>query len=310
MTNELKGKKLGPYLLLDQIGRGGMSEIYKAKAPHMENKMVVLKVIRKEYMYDSDFINLLKSEAETVTKLHHKNLVEVYSFSKHKDLHFIAMEYVEGTTLKKLFSINWAKESLLPVSVVCFVTREVCEALSFLYNFEIQKGKKLGILHTDLADRNILMGLDGSVKLIDFSVEQTALNIKSMVTEGAWGQMGEMAPERLKGDPFDVTSDIFQLGIMLHIHFLGYSPFGDKRGFHLYAAIREINVTEDKLPDSLNPELKKILVKALAREPKDRFQSAVELGDSLAQFMEKHYPNFSAQDISTYVKQTLQKNPA
>lgn len=302
MSLETFPKKFGPYLLLEKVASGGMADVFKAQTP--EHQTVALKRLKKIYMYDQDFIDLLSSEAETARDLRHPGLVLIYNFDCIEDYPFLTMEFIDGLSLQHLYSISKNSDRLLPIPMVAFIAREVCRPLDYLHHFSSEHQDK--IIHTDLTARNILISREGQVKLIDFSATQTAVNQEQNPTQGYWGRMQDIAPERLQGDPLDVASDVFQLGLILYTQLIGQHPFQGKIGFPLYVAIREVDISEKTLPKTLHPELRNLLIKSLAREPANRFSSAEELGGALEAYLKKEHPDYGQVDLAREVRGILE----
>lgn len=297
MQPEALPRDLGSYRLLEMIGKGSFCKIYKAEAPDPYPKIVALKQVTPKYMYDSDFVQMLRSEAETLTQLSHPNLIHMHGFFMEGAIPFAVMEYVEGPSLLRLYKNALAQQQLLSRPAVLWIAREVCAALAYLHGIGDLSKNIQKLLHTDLSERNILVGRNGDVKLIDFSVEQCALNLEDNVTAGHWGLLQEMSPERLKGETIDVGSDIFQLGLILYQQLTGKHLFEGKVGFWLYQAIREVNVTASSLPEDWNADLKNLLIRSLAREPQDRFDSAKSFAESIGAYLLKTYPQFNQEQL-------------
>jgi serine/threonine-protein kinase len=296
VTAEILPQSLGPYLLLEKIGQGSATEVFKAQAP--DSQVVAIKRIRSKYMYDSEFVEMLKSEAQTLLRIEHRNIIRVHGFFQEGAVPFIVMEYVEGQSLLNFFRKLQSENKLLSPPAVLFIARETCAALEYLHGIQDLSKNVQKLLHTDLSERNILIGKNGEVKVIDFSAEQCAINLLDNVTDGHWGLLQEMSPERLKGDTIDVESDIFQLGLILYRQLTGRHLFEGKIGFGLYVAIREVNIHDGTLPPTWDSELKNLLSKGLAREPKDRFPSAGEMGRALETYLKNHHPSYGAQDLA------------
>ncbi len=287
----------GPFFLLERIGRGSMAEVFRARADQLGGRMVALKRIRKKYMYDTDFIQMLESEARTLQALHHTNLIEVYSFGKYEERFYLVMEYVAGQSLRELLKISTARSIPVPPPAIIFLFQQVAQALSHLHGITDQTGNPAPLIHTDLGARNILVGWGGEVKLIDFSIEQTEFNLKTRPTEGHWGLLQEMPPERLQEETMDPRSDLFQLGLVLYHLLCGRELFEGRHGFGLYVAIVDLQLSDSDFPAELAPELKSILHGCLARDPSRRYRSAAVLSGALHEHLAKISPGYGPESF-------------
>jgi len=275
-----------------------MTEIFKAQASAPLPATVAIKRLRSKYMYDSEFIEMLRSEAHTLENLEHANLIRIFGFFQEGPIPYIVMEYVDGKSLLSTFNKLEAAKQTLSIPAIIYIAREVCSALDYLHQVPGFSKNIEKLLHTDLSERNILIDRAGAVKVIDFSAQQCAHNLEDNVTQGHWGLLQEMAPERLKGKQIDVESDIFQLGLILYRQLTGKHLFEGKAGFWLYMAISEVDVSEKTLPENWDADLKMLLTQSLARDPKDRFSTAKLFRSRLDEYLKKYFPNYGATDLA------------
>jgi serine/threonine-protein kinase len=304
-------RRFGRYQLFDRIGRGGMAEIYLARA-HTElgaDRLVVVKQILPELAGDPAFAKLLVDEAKLAARLRHANVVQVYDLGREDGQLFIAMEYVEGYDLHQLLRELSRQRVPLPAEFALLLVRETLEALSYAHRARDEEGRPLGIVHRDVSPSNVLVSLEGEVKLCDFGIARALASASpaGAASPGARqdadddaGASGEreaaeargrvvgksayMSPEQARGEPLDARSDVYAAGILL---------------WELCAGRRMIRGTEQEmlaqaragiapeLPDRGLPEhgtLAAIVARALATRPEDRFASAQEMARAIDRY--------------------------
>jgi len=267
-------KTIGRYRILGEIGRGGMGVVYKAYDPRID-RVVAIKTIRKD-LYRGDEAHSLalsrfEREARAAGKLSHPGIVTVYDVGEDSDDVYIAMEFVEGVSLR----VKMRAERKFSVPEVVHTMIQVCDALGYAH--------ARGVTHRDVKPDNILCLADGSVKLADFGIARVAT---ATATQTAVGSPRYMAPEQWRGDPVDGRTDLFAVGVMLHELLTGAPPFGGRTGTELMYAV--LNDTP-QIPSQIDPALPKafdsIVHRALSREPSARYQSASEMALALEELV-------------------------
>jgi Protein kinase domain/PEGA domain len=261
-------QKLGRYEIIEELGRGAMGIIYKAKDPVI-GRYVAVKTIRLGDFTDSAHVAELHSrlmrEAQSAGVLSHPNIITVFDVGEEAGLAYIAMELVEGATLEHLIESGQALDEAAIVSIA----RQTADALGFAH----QKG----IVHRDIKPANIMLTQDGRVKVADFGIAKMG-STKMTQTGMLLGSPSYMAPEHFLGQPLDGRSDIFALGIVLYELITGQPPFAaENLGTLSYKIVHEDPAPPSKLKLGMNPNLNLLIVKALARDPSLRFQTAEEM---------------------------------
>ena len=254
----------GRYEILEVIGTGGMAVVYKARC-HRLNRLVAVKILKDELTQDEEFRRRFHAESQAVATMSHPNIVSVYDVSTSDEADFIVMELIDGITLKQYMGkkgvLNW-KETL---------------------HFAIQIGKALdhahsrGIIHRDIKPHNVMVLKNGSVKVTDFGIAQV-MSKSSTLTKEALGSVHYISPEQAKGGRVDNRSDLYSLGVVMYEMMTGRPPFdGDSP---VSVAIQHIN-GNTATPSSLNPNipggLEQIIMKAMAKEPSDRYATATAM---------------------------------
>lgn len=291
---EIFPHSFGSFVLLGKIADGSKSEILKARAPQWLGQVVAIKRIRKEHLTNPHLLPTLKSEAITLSRLSHPNLVTVFTFSEENGQPYLVMEHVDSLSLFRLIEMTREKSIALIVPAMVYLSREVACALDYLHRHEI--------LHTDLAARNILITRTGHIKLIDFSVAQTEFNLEKTGSPETWCALSDISPERARGEAFDERADIFQLGLVLYRNLVGKSPFGEAGADELYQKVCGFRVTPELFPETLHPLLKSILARSLAEAPRDRYASAKEMEKDLGKFLDQQHPDFNPLELGRFLE--------
>lgn len=266
------GTRLGPYELIEEVGKGGMATVYRAYQPAVD-RFVAVKVIHRSIAGDSSAIERFQREARLVTRLEHPHLLPIYDYNATHDPPYIVMRYLESGTLKDILD-----QDPIPLKEIAFMLRQVCAALDYAH--------RQGVIHRDIKPSNIMVDQDGNAFLMDFGIAR----ISGMTGPGitgtgfAVGTPGYMAPEQGMGLEVDARADIYALGVMTFQLVTGRLPFDAETPLALI--IKHINEPIPNVTD-INPnvpvDLDGILQKALAKSSEDRYQTATEFADAVVQ---------------------------
>jgi serine/threonine protein kinase len=269
-------------VLFDRIGRGGMADIFLARADTAfgGSRLCVLKQILPELGHDSKFERALIGEAKLAAQLTHANVVQVFDLGREGDRLFIGMEYVEGFDLNQLLRALSKAKLGLPAEFGIFVIREALRGLDYAHRAKSASGKPLGLVHRDVSPSNVLVSFEGEVKLCDFGIARARAQESSGETPLALprvvGKSAYMAPEHARGEAIDARADVFAAGILLWELCAGRRLYKGNENQMLSAA-KKANVPP--LPERGLPhhgELQAILSRALAPAVDARFSSAQE----------------------------------
>jgi serine/threonine protein kinase len=267
--SNLEGITLGKYRVLEPLGRGGMAQVYKAYHPQLDRYMAV-KILRSDLVESEEFLARFRHEAHAVSGLRHANIVQVFDFDMQDDYYYMVMELLEGNTLRALLNDYRVRKQRMPLTEIVRILKDILSGLSYAHGE--------GIIHRDIKPANIMLTKKGQAVLTDFGIAQIVGSTQHTVSGALMGTLNYMAPEQgLKGE-CDTRSDIYALGIVLYEMLTGYTPFDADTP--LAILMKHLN-DPLPLPTQIDPALpvalEMIVLKALAKDPDDRFQSAEEM---------------------------------
>jgi len=263
---------------MDRIGCGGTAEIFKAKlyGPEGFEKILAIKRILPHLNENIDFIQMLIDEAKIAVQLSHKNIVQVYDLGMVEEDYFIAMEYIEGMNLRAIAQKMKKLKRKIPLGDALFIVIEMCRALDYAHRKKDIDGKPWKIVHRDISPPNILVTREGEVKVVDFGIAKAASKITETVTGVLKGKLAYMSPEQARGDVVDHRSDLFSTGIVLYELITHKSLFKRDNGMKSLELIKNFSLASPFLPADVPSELEYIIMRALQRNRKKRYQTAKE----------------------------------
>jgi serine/threonine-protein kinase len=265
----LAGHNLGPYRILEQVGAGGMATVYKAYHAAMD-RYVAIKVLPEHLARDPNFRARFQREARTIARLEHRYILPVHDVGEDDNIPYFVMRYTDGGDLNDLI----ARKSLT-VARIATIVAQVAEALAYAH--------RQGIIHRDVKPANILISRDGDPLLTDFGIAKIYEDTLQLTGEGMMvGTPTYMAPEQLQGQPVDPRTDIYALGVVLYQALTGEPPFIAETPLavalmHIHNALRSPRQLNSTIPESIE----RIILRAMAKDPNDRFQTAGEMAEAL-----------------------------
>jgi len=295
----------GKYYLLERINVGGMAEVFRAKAFGVEGfeRLVAVKKILPNIAADEEFIAMFIDEAKIAVQLQHANIAQIFDLGKVDESYFIALEFVRGRDLRAMFDRVRQRGELMPTPQACFIVMQVCEGLDYAHNKRDGQGQELHLVHRDISPQNVLVGFEGEIKLIDFGIAKAAGKASKTQAGILKGKFGYMSPEQVRGLPIDRRSDIFSVGIVLYELLTGERLFVGESDFSTLEKVRNVEILP---PSSYNraipEELERIALKALAKDPEDRYQNAIDLHDDLQAFLYTKGELYSRKDLAAWMK--------
>ncbi len=272
------GEKIGKYRIIGHIDSGGMADVYKALHPEL-NRVVALKVLNRALVHSPEMLERFRREARAIATLRHPNIVQVYDLDVVEGVYFMVMEYIEGETLSQRLARLHHQGERMPLPEMLHIVVAVGEALHYAH--------EQGMLHRDIKPANVMFRSDGSVVLADFGVAKI-LNASSNITaSGAVaGTPAYMAPEQWTSDEPDKRSDIYSLGVVLYQVVTGELPFtAETPGRLMFKHLSEPPPSPRKLCADISLELELVILRAMAKDPQDRYQTAQELVTDLREVL-------------------------
>lgn len=277
---------LNRYELLEKIGEGGMGIVYKARCTILD-RLVAIKILKTELNNSKEFIHRFKLEANSIAKLSHSNIVNVYDAGSENDINFIVMEYINGKTLKQIIKENIK----LSFSETLDIAFQISKALECAH--------KHNIIHRDIKPDNILITKDNIVKLTDFGIAKITDSVTLTYPNKIIGSIHYFSPEQAKGKLVDYRTDIYSLGIVMYEMITGKVPFKAE----LPISVAMMHIQEPVTPpieifSSIPENLNKVILKTLEKDPINRFQTAKELSHILNLIKENSKYKFSFKNKS------------
>lgn len=254
----------GRYEILEKIGSGGMSVVYKAKC-HTLNRLVAIKVLKEEFASDENFVSKFKMEAQAAARLSHPNIVNVYDVVDEENLHYIVMELIEGITLKSYIE----KKELLDSKEAIGIAIQVAQGIAAAHEQHI--------IHRDIKPQNMIISKDGKVKVADFGIAR-AVSSQTVNSSAAVGSVHYISPEQARGGYCDERSDIYSFGITLYEMVTGRVPFeGDNTVAVALAHLEDPVVPPGDYNPQVYPGLEDIILKCTKKKPDRRYGSMEEV---------------------------------
>jgi serine/threonine protein kinase len=284
------GENVGVYRVMTQLGSGGMATVFRAYHPSLD-RYVAIKVLHPALKQDPQFFERFKREARIVANLEHPSIIPVYDFSDHHGEPYLVMRFIEGDTLKGKMDA-----SPMPAADILKIMRPICQALDYAH--------KQGVLHRDIKPSNIMVSTDGTVLLTDFGLARMVQAGESTLSQDMMvGTPQYISPEQAQGESqLDGRTDIYSLGVVLYEMLTGRVPFNADTPF---ATVHDHIYTPLPLPSDINPKIspdvERLLLKALAKDPSDRYTTADDLLRALETTLYPTAPNAATAPRTTGV---------
>ena len=271
MSDDFTGKTLGQYEVIEEVGRGGMATVYKARQSSI-NRTVAVKVLPRNLLHDPDFFERFEREVDVIAHLEHPHILPIYDYGKAEGVPFIVMRYLPGGSLQDLI-----RKGQVPLERIEKPITQVASALDHAH--------QAGIIHRDLKPANILLDNAGNAYLTDFGIARV---LGSDLTGSMLiGTPAYMSPEQASGQPLDARSDIYALGVVLFEFITGREPYQAETPVallfkHINEAIPPIANFRTDVP----PAVEAVVTRATSKDPDDRYASAGELAQALRDAMQ------------------------
>ena len=277
------GDRFGSYELLDELAAGGMGRVFRARLTGAAGfeKIVAIKFMLPKKAMSPASVDMFKDEAKLVSGLSHANIVEILDFGVRGGNYYIVMEYVAGANLRALLSRATRRQEMLTPALAAHIAAQAARGLDFAHKKKDADGKPLGIVHLDVSPHNVVVSWTGETKILDFGIAQSRMRTADMDPTVVRGKFAYMSPEQAIGDEVDHRSDLFSLGSIL------YEMLTGRRAFPQPGMSAALKVSRAELirPERLKPDipgpLVAVVLRAMARNPNDRYQSASEMVQDL-----------------------------
>ena len=294
----------GRYELLERINIGGMAETIKARDTGAPGRPIVaVKRVLPHLVDDKQYLRMFSDESRTLARLTHDNVIRTLDVGEAEGIPYIALEFVHGQDARLLLHRARRDGSRIPLPIACYIIAQVARGLHFAHELTDEQGASLGLVHRDVSLQNVLLSYDGEVKLIDFGIAMVADNVDQTDHGIVKGKFGYMSPEQVKGEPLDRRSDIFSLGICLWELLTRERMFPGKSTPELLRRVRDAEIEPPRALDPEIPEaLDALVMRALRRDPADRFQTADDFRRDLLAFMNESGSECGAADLATHVR--------
>jgi serine/threonine protein kinase len=270
-------ERLNKYRLLAPLGRGGMAEVFLARAEGIRGfqRLLAVKRILPQFAGDAEFVRMFLDEARIAATLHHPNIVRVFEVDIAGGQVFYVMEYLHGHSVAALLRRLADGGVRLPLDAAVAIAAAVAAGLHHAHERRSASGEPLHIVHRDVGPGNVIVTYDGHVKLIDFGIARAAGNLHRTQFGLFKGKLPYASPEQCRCEPLDRRSDVFSLGVVLYELTTGQPPFVADGERELLRAVSEARITPPRqIEPSVPPGLEAIVMRALAASPDERYRSA------------------------------------
>lgn len=299
----------GKFYLLGLIARGGMAEVYRARLRDGKPAtLYAIKVMRPQLAREARFVEMFNREGQLAVMLQSPSIVRTVEFGQIDDRHYIAMEYIGGRDLTQCLRRCQETNQRIPVPHAVYIGSRIAEGLSLAHNLHGEDGRHLNIVNRDVSPSNVRLSYDGDVKLLDFGIAQGLMKFMSEIGV-LKGKFSYMSPEQIRGMPLDARTDVFSAGIILHEMLTTEKLFRGDTEFALMEKVRKADVRKpSKFNRRVTEEVDRIVLRALARDVDDRYQTAAELGEDLRRVLEGY--RFDPKELRQFMRQLFRKEYA
>ncbi len=292
---------------MNKLYSGGMAEVFLARPskPNANGRILVIKRILRDIANDPVFIKMFRSEIRVTLGFNHPHTIQLHDFGEIDFQPYIAMEYIEGKSLREIMQKFGDKNEPIPVPTVLGLVAQAASGLSYAHHFEnTATGEVVNAVHRDISPHNLIVSYDGNLKVIDFGIAKAKNGLTEKTRAGQIkGKCGYLSPEQLSEEALDGRSDVFSLGIVAWEMLTGQKLF-QKTGDSEHQIIKRIEQCEVHCvpPSTINPEIPpqvdQVILKALAKDVDERYASAAAFQVALRQVMQRLYPDYTYSDTA------------
>jgi serine/threonine protein kinase len=304
--------RFGAYVVHERLGAGGMAEVHRAERVNKDGSrtMVALKRLLPQTASNRELKTWFLREGALMRYLQHPNIAETYDHGSFKGIHYIAMEYVAGPTLKQLVEHTSRTIGTLPIPITLTIASQVCEALDHAHLRRDPQGRFLHVVHRDICPANILLREDGVVKVIDFGLAK----VKGVNEDTGRGQLkgkfNYVAPEYLASGSFDARADLWALGVVMYELLTSRRLFDAPDNHQTLTRVQKLPIPRpSRANPQVSPELDEIVMTTLERDPGRRWQTAAMLRDALRGRMVQRGDPANATHVAEWVRWLYAQQP-
>jgi serine/threonine protein kinase len=291
-------RRLGQYSVIRRLAYGGMAEVLLGRLDGADgfSKQVVIKRVHPQHNTNIEFVTMFRDEARITSQLHHGNIVQVIEFGIDGGQHYLVLEYVDGPSLALVLGVLGQQRERMSLAEAAFVTSEIARALDYAHRKKDKNGEPLQVVHRDVSASNILISVEGEVKLADFGIARARARVlpTTQVTGVFKGKLAYTAPEALRTGRVDARSDLFALGVVAYEMLTGIRPFAaDTEAATIGRLLAGIVAPPSELGSEIPEELDEIVLSMLRADPDQRPGRGLEIAEALApyQVSESGSPN-------------------
>ncbi len=294
-------ERYGSYVVHEQIGMGGMATVHRAELAIKDGGVREVALKRLLPTLQKEMVALFLDEARLLRYLQHPNIAVTYDSGRVFGTYFIAMEYVRGPTLKELVAHCGVTVGSVPQPITLYLAAQLCDALDHAHNRCDEDGHPLGIVHRDVTPANIIISDAGTLKLIDFGLAKAKKTTEQTAVGVIKGKFGYVAPEYIDGK-LDLRADLWAVGIIMYELLTSRRLFDGPDAFETMMRVREMPIPRPSIANpKVTPELDEIVMRALHRDPAQRWQSAAEMRDRIRAEIARPGNAMDAKGVSKWV---------
>jgi serine/threonine protein kinase/CheY-like chemotaxis protein len=301
-------EEYGNYFLLEKIAVGGMAELFKAQQRGVQGfqKIVAIKRILPHFSDNEDFVTMFIDEAKLAAQLTHPNIVQIFDLGKSGSSYYIAMEYVNGRDLRTLLRKVREYGQPFPEQVAAFVVMKVAAALDYAHRKRGFDDRELKLVHRDISPQNVILSVEGAVKLVDFGIAKAASKASTTMAGALKGKLLYMSPEQATGQPLDNRSDLYSLGLVLFELLTGERCFHSDSELGVLEKVRLGRISDlTALNPKVSREMAAIVNKALQKSVDRRYPSARFIERDLREYLQRQGTPITEHDVAEYMNTLL-----
>ena len=298
----------GKYALLERLAVGGMAEIFKAKTQGLSGfeRVVAIKRLHRHMSEDEGIVQMLIDEARLAVRLIHPNIGQVFDLGCVNGQYFIVMEYIPGQDMHRILRRLREQNRTLPTPIALYVVTEMLAGLDHAHRQRGPDGQPLELVHRDISPQNIMFSTNGGIKLVDFGIAKARMQVMQTQAGIIKGKFYYMSPEQAHGSKLDRRTDVFAAGMVLYELFTGRPAYDELGDVELIKSVRACDFPppSQHRPD-LDPELERIIMRALRRDLRKRYQSARQLQQALIQYTQERYEQVTTFEAAEFLASVL-----